>query len=384
MALKSIARILVVAMALNSAAYGQSAQPVIPLVANAAVSATNPMPVTPISGGTAQDVNITKILGAAPSLTNPLFVSPATGATFPVSAASLPLPALAATSTLQTSGAQKTQIVNGSGNVIGATSNALDVNIKSGFGTTIAVTQSTTPWIVAGGGTAGTAATGVVTVQGIASMTPLLATATLNQGGTVLSATNGIFSNVLQGNAVLSATNGLYSNLVQGNVALSATNGLYSNLLQGNAVISATNGLYGNILQGNAVLSTSNPIFITGTGTAGSAATNPITVQGITSMTPLLVTPSNPIGITPTDRTITSATGSSQTVAASNASRHSLIIQNTGNANCGINPTGGTASIGGAGTLTLVPNGSYQPRIPTLTAITAICTAGQPLYAEEN
>lgn len=37
----------------------------------------------------------------------------------------------------------------------------------------IAVTQSTSPWIVAGGGTAGTAASGVVTVQGIASMTPV-------------------------------------------------------------------------------------------------------------------------------------------------------------------------------------------------------------------
>ncbi len=42
------------------------------------------------------------------------------------------------------------------------------------------VTQGTSPWIVAGGGTAGSAATGVVTVQGIASMTPLLATATVN------------------------------------------------------------------------------------------------------------------------------------------------------------------------------------------------------------
>lgn len=42
----------------------------------------------------------------------------------------------------------------------------------------LAVTQSTSPWIVAGGGTAGSAATGVVTVQGITSMTPLLATVT--------------------------------------------------------------------------------------------------------------------------------------------------------------------------------------------------------------
>jgi hypothetical protein len=42
---------------------------------------------------------------------------------------------------------------------------------------TITANQGISPWIVAGGGTAGTAATGVVTVQGIAAMTPLLVTA---------------------------------------------------------------------------------------------------------------------------------------------------------------------------------------------------------------
>lgn len=46
-----------------------------------------------------QNVNLTQILGAAPSLTNPLWVFPATGATFPISAASLPLPSGAATQT---------------------------------------------------------------------------------------------------------------------------------------------------------------------------------------------------------------------------------------------------------------------------------------------
>jgi len=90
------------------------------------------------------------------------------------------------------------------------------------------------------------------------------------------------------------------------------------------------------------------------------------------------------VGITPTDRTITSATGSSQTLAAANAFRHSLTIENTGNANCGVNPTGGTAAIGGAGTLTLVPTGSYTPRIPSLAAITVICTSGQSIYGDEN
>lgn len=44
------------------------------------------------------------------------------------------LPALASTSTKQSDGSQKSQIVDGSGNVIGSTSNALDVNIKSGAG----------------------------------------------------------------------------------------------------------------------------------------------------------------------------------------------------------------------------------------------------------
>lgn len=92
----------------------------------------------------------------------------------------------------------------------------------------------------------------------------------------------------------------------------------------------------------------------------------------------------NSIGITPTDRTITSATGASQTVMAANASRHSLTIVNSGSSNCGIDPTGGTAVIGGAGTLTLTPGGAYTPRVPTLSAVTAICTAGQPLYADEN
>jgi hypothetical protein len=38
------------------------------------------------------------------------------------------------------------------------------------------VTQGTVPWVVSGQGTAGTAATGVLTVQGIASMTKLLVT----------------------------------------------------------------------------------------------------------------------------------------------------------------------------------------------------------------
>jgi hypothetical protein len=74
-------------------------------------------------------------------------------------------------------------------------------------------------------GTAGTASTSVLTVQGIASgtllgvglnITPSLANGNgivQTQGGNVLSATNGAYSNTLQGNAVLSATNGIFAAL---------------------------------------------------------------------------------------------------------------------------------------------------------------------------
>jgi hypothetical protein len=58
-----------------------------------------------------------------------------------VAAASLPLPALAATSTLQTSGAQKTQIVDGSGNVISSTSNNLNVQCANCSGSGASATD---------------------------------------------------------------------------------------------------------------------------------------------------------------------------------------------------------------------------------------------------
>lgn len=69
------------------------------------------------SGGTEVDVtgaNALKVDGSA--------------VTQPVSAVSLPLPTLAATSTKQSDGTQKTQIVDGSGNVIASSGNALNVN----------------------------------------------------------------------------------------------------------------------------------------------------------------------------------------------------------------------------------------------------------------
>jgi len=72
-------------------------------------------------------------------------------------------------------------------------------------------------------------------------------------------------------------------NLRQGGTALSATNGIYSNLLQGNAALSATNGLYANLMVGNAAVAT-------GTGAQGATvprvtvATDSATVAGSASL----------------------------------------------------------------------------------------------------
>ena len=65
------------------------------------------------------------------TFTNTAITANAGSGTFAVSAANLPLPSGAATSTAQTNGSQKTQIVDGSGNIISSTNNALDVNLKT-------------------------------------------------------------------------------------------------------------------------------------------------------------------------------------------------------------------------------------------------------------
>ena len=70
----------------------------------------------------------------------------------------------------------------------------------------VGVTQSTSPWVVAGGGTAGTAATGVLTVQGIAAMTPLLVTATFSAPQHVI-VDSGTLTTVSTVTAVTSITN---------------------------------------------------------------------------------------------------------------------------------------------------------------------------------
>lgn len=83
-----------------------------------------------------------------------------------------------------------------------------------------------------------------------------------------------------------------------------------------------------------------------------------------------------------TDYSITSLSGSSQQLMAQSMTRSFLCIVNTGSSNIGVNIAGGTAAIGGTGTITIVPNGSLiLDTVVVGNLINVIGTSGQPVCA---
>lgn len=97
------------------------------------------------------------------------------------------------------------------------------------------------------------------------------------------------------------------------------------------------------------------------------------------------------------DNSITSLSGSSQAALPQNGNRQFLLIENTGNANIGVNfvgpATGGTqgggvgnvAAIGGTGTITIVPNGSILlDRVVPQNPVNVIGTAAQSVTIIEG
>lgn len=170
---------------------------------------------------------------------------------------------------------------NANGQAAASSSSPVVVAKNSGTGSTVAGAAI---------GTAGTASAEVVTVQGVASMTPVQvsqATASnLNAAvvgtGTAGSAAGGVLT--VQGVASMTP---VANNITQVlGSAISATNGLFTNILQGNAALSATNGLYFNNLQGNAVLSITNPTFNrpVATATGGASTTGNIAANNTTAV----------------------------------------------------------------------------------------------------
>jgi hypothetical protein len=186
-----------------------------------AVSPSTPLPVTIESEVGTLSVNLTEVGGAAIALGQttmsaslPVAIA-SNQSTLPISAASLPLPTGAATSANQSTeitalGTINTtlgspfqaggSIANTSFIATQATGTNLHTVVDNFPATqpvsgTVAVTQSTSPWIVAGGGTAGVSGTAVLTVQGIASGTAIpisgsvTATPSVNTNGSAANST---------------------------------------------------------------------------------------------------------------------------------------------------------------------------------------------------
>lgn len=93
-------------------------------------------------------------------------------------------------------------LVDTSGAPFGTTGNHLFATVSGAVGATL----NTTPSLANGNGVVPT------------------------QGGAVLSATNGVFTNILVGNVAESATNGIFANQLQGNAALSVSNPAFTAL----------------------------------------------------------------------------------------------------------------------------------------------------------
>jgi len=109
--------------------------------------------------GTTNRVDIGTVNGQAPAFGTGVRggtvqrVTVATDDLVPISAASLPLPTLAATSTKQSDGTQKTQIVDGSGNVAGTTTTGANIGLNTqvaGITFTLSTVNSSTAQLAAG------------------------------------------------------------------------------------------------------------------------------------------------------------------------------------------------------------------------------------------
>jgi hypothetical protein len=172
----------------------------------------------------------------------------------------------------------------------------------------------------------------------------------------------------IQGGALLGATNGLYSNILQGNAALSATNGLYANLLQGNAVIASGNPLFAQITTGAAVIGavtqSGAPWSQNLTQIGGSTLT--IGQQLAAASIPVILPSATITALTPP-----SNTGYSTSANQTNASQKTQIVDGSGNviaatsnnlnvqcANCsGSGASAADAATFTAGTSTFAPAG---------------------------
>jgi len=90
-------------------------------------------------------------------------------------------------------------------------------------------------------------------------------------------------------------------------------------------------------------------------------------------------TPGSPASAALTDASISSATGSSQTIAAANSARVVLNVSNCSATSWWINESGGTAAASTQGSFELTAGSRWTPRPVPTNAVTAIGTAAAKL-----
>jgi hypothetical protein len=244
---------------------------------------------------------------------------------------------------------------------------------------TVAVTQSTSPWIVAGGGTAGTPATGVVTIQGIAGGTAVTVsgTVTANAG----TGTFTVAGNLTNNNAAPAATNvgvlpaiaeTAYSTVTYttGNQVLPVTDlhGALNSDIQawhGTELGAATNfgttpgavivgQVNASIFQGTAAISATNTLF-----SQVSDGTNPMGVMANFGTSPTAVKALNVNASIFSGTTALTNTGGALNVNVSNASVSVAGTLTNNNAAPGANNLGVLPAIANSGTFPAVTLPAY-------------------------
>lgn len=162
----------------------------------------------------------------------------------------------------------------------GDVANGLDVDVTRVTGTVT----------VTGSGTAGSAAVGVVTVQGIASMTPILATVSDGSGALNVIVDSGTITAVTAiTNALPAGTNAIGKLSANSGVDIGDVDVL---TLGGQSPDYGGGATAANTL--TTVLASDSPGIIA-TGTAGSPSATVLTVQGVASMTPLATQPAGSV-----------------------------------------------------------------------------------------
>ena len=225
-----------------------------------------------------------------------------------------------ATSTNQTNGAAKSQIVDGSGNVIGSTSNSLNVNVTGGS-TGNGAASNTGSAVPAQGDYLGVNIGG--TLRGV--------TGTNTAGSTFAADVNiaGDSTSVAQG----STTSGQTGPLNQAAVTTAAPS--YANATTRPLSLDTAGSLRVSVASGTvtAVQGTASNLKaqVTGTGAAGTADSGVVTVQGIASMTPVLATLSGTNNINNVSGTVSLPTGAATATKQSDGSQKSQIVDGSGN-----------------------------------------------------